>query len=268
MICWTDSHCHLDAAEFDADRDAVCARALAAGVFRQLLPAIDIESCRAILALHDRDAALLPAFGLHPMYLERHDDAALLRLRELLDEFRPLAVGECGLDFFVEHLDRERQMQVFAAQIELAVEHGLPLVIHARRAVDAVIALLRKYRPQGGVIHSYGGSAEQARQLYALGFALGIGGPVTYERAQRLRQLVADMPIEFLLLETDAPDQPSCSLRGQRHEPADLLRVAEVIAELRGISLAELAGATTNNFERIFRFANWRAVNTKPALHA
>lgn len=252
MLHWTDSHCHLDAPEFDADRPDVVARARAAGVVRQLLPAIDLDSCRMIADLAADDASLLPAFGLHPMYLERHDDAALMRLVDWCRQHRPVAIGECGLDFFVEGLDPDRQRVVFRAQVELAVELGLPLVLHARRAVDEVISTLRRYKPRGGVVHSFSGSEQQAAQLHDLGFALGIGGPITYDRAQRLRRVVRGMPITQLLLETDAPDQPCSCKRGQRHEPADLMAVVAVVTELRDISAEELSAQTEANFDRIF----------------
>lgn len=252
MLRWTDSHCHLDAPEFDADRDEVVARARAGGVWRQLLPAIDVASCRAIAALAAADETLLPAYGLHPMYLDRHDDAALDWLESWIGAHRPVAIGECGLDFFVTDLDPDRQRLVFERQVRLAVASRLPLVLHARRAVDDVIAVLRRFRPCGGVVHSFSGSRQQAEQLFALGFALGIGGPVTYERAQRLRGIVADMPIEFLLLETDAPDQPSAGRRGCRHEPGHLDAVIDVVCSLRSMAPETLSQATEANVNRIF----------------
>lgn len=251
-IRFSDSHCHLDAPEFNPDRSAVLARAKAAGVWRQLLPAIDLDSSLAIWALHEADRNLLPAFGFHPMYLDRYDDAGFAALSALVAQHRPAAIGECGLDFFVPGLDSELQGRVFGAHLRLAVEHGLPVIVHARRSVDAVIAQLRRYRPIGGIVHSFSGSWQQAEQLFALGFSLGIGGPVTFDRAQRLRGIVSRMPPEFLLLETDAPDQPSCCLRGQRHEPGDLLHIAETVAMLRGVDLATLSTQTEANFARLF----------------
>jgi len=252
VLRWTDSHCHLDAPEFDADRDAVITRARTAGVLRQLLPAIDVASGEAIRHLSSADPSLRPAFGLHPMYLDRHDDAAIDKLKRQVRATRPVAIGECGLDYFVPELDPARQRVVFEAQARLAADEGLPLVLHARRAVDDLIAVLRRFRPVGGVVHSFSGSVQQAEQLYGLGFALGIGGPVTYERAQRLRGIVATMPIEFLLLETDAPDQPSVCRRGQRHEPADLAAIVDVVCRLRTVTPELLSMQTERNFDRLF----------------
>lgn len=248
-----DSHAHLDAPEFDGDRDAVLARARAAGVARQIVPAVNAAGWPKLRELCANEAGLLPAYGLHPMYLDEHRDADLVALRDWIERERPVAVGECGLDFFVEGLDPARQARFFDGQLRLARDFELPVVVHARRAVDAVLAAIRRFGPLRGVIHSYPGSADQAKRLFDLGFLVGIGGPVTYERANRLRTLAATLPIECLLLETDAPDQPDSDHRGQRNEPARLVRVLDTVAALRGIAPAEVAAATTANAERLFR---------------
>ena len=247
-----DSHCHLDASEFDRDRARVLARARAAGVAIQVVPATHAaawpglrEVCRAAPGLH-------PAYGLHPVFLDQHGPDDLPQLRDWLARERPVAVGECGLDYFVETLDRDIQQQLFEGQLRLAREFDLPVIVHARRAVDAVIAALRRIGGLRGVVHSFSGSEEQARQLWKLGFMLGLGGPVTYERARRLRRLAASMPMEHLLLETDAPDQPDAGCRGQRNEPARLVGVLETIAQLRGADPADIAQATTANARRLF----------------
>ena len=252
MIDLYDSHCHLDAPEFDPDRPGVLARALVAGVRRQLVPAVDRagwEKLRDLCAAH---AGLRPAYGLHPMFLDRHRPEHLDDLAHWLEHARPAAVGECGLDFFVEGLDPEMQRRYFMRQLELARDFDLPVVLHARRAVDEVIAALRRIGGLRGVVHSWSGSDEQARQLFGLGFHLGIGGPVTFERAQRLRRTVASMPIQWLLLETDAPDQPGAAHRGQRNEPGLLPEVLAVVAQLRGESPEAVAAATTANARRLF----------------
>lgn len=247
-----DSHCHLDAAEFDADRPAVLARARDAGVARQLVPAVDRGSWDAIRSLCAAEPGLRPAYGLHPMFLDRHRPGHLDELRDWLAAERPAAVGECGLDFFVEGLDPDSQRLYFRGQLELAREFDLPVVLHARRAVEEVIGTLREVGGLRGVVHSWSGSEEQARQLFGLGFCLGIGGPVTYERAKRLRRTVASMPLDFLLLETDAPDQPDADWRGQRNEPARLRQVLDVVAQLRGQPAAAIAEATSANALRLF----------------
>lgn len=248
-----DSHCHLDAGPFDPDRACVVQRARAAGVDRQVVPATTAalwpklrDTCRA----HE---GLFAAYGLHPMFLPEHRPEHLSRLRGWLEAERPVAIGECGLDWFVQGLDRDGQRLYFRAQLELAAEFDLPVIVHARRAVEDVILAVREVGGLRGVVHSWSGSRAQAEQLWKLGFLLGLGGPVTYTRAKRLRELAATMPLEHLLLETDAPDQPDCDHRGRRNEPGRLPVVLETIAGLRGVAPEVVARATTANAERLFR---------------
>lgn len=248
----TDSHCHLDAPEFDHDRDAVILRAQAAGVTRQVVPAIEAQGWTRLRDICKTGTGLFPAYGLHPMYLSSHQPAHLRELGEWIARERPVAVGECGLDFFVDGLDKDGQQLYFDGQLALAREFDLPVIVHARRAVDAVIASFKRIGGLRGVVHSFSGSPEQARQLWQLGFLVGIGGPATYSRANRLRGLVAEMPLEYLLLETDAPDQPDAGIRGQRNEPARLSFICQGIAELRGVDAEVIAGATSANAQRLF----------------
>jgi TatD DNase family protein len=250
-----DSHSHLDTSEFDRDRADVIARARASGVMRQIVPAVDAPSwpkLRDVCAAH---SGLFPAYGLHPMFLASHQPAHLLDLREWIQCERPVAIGECGLDFHVPGLDPTIQQQYFDGQLALAKEFDLPLIVHARHAVEAVIVSFKRFDGVRGVVHSFSGSIEQARQLWNLGFMIGLGGPVTYERANRLRKLAATMPIEYLLLETDAPDQPDAQHRGQRNEPARLTNVLQTIAQLRMQDAECIAAATTANAERLFALA-------------
>lgn len=251
-----ESHCHLDADEFDSDRHDVLDRARRAGVRHQIVPAVTCASWPKLKQVCATDAGLHPAYGLHPVFLLAHRPAHLDELAQWLERERPVAVGECGLDYFVEGLDAQDQQHYFEGQLRLAKDFDLPLVIHARRAVDQVIAALRKVGGLRGVVHSFSGSPEQAAQLWKQGFYLGLGGPVTYERAQRLRRLVASMPLEQLLLETDAPDQPDAAIRGQRNEPARLGYVCEVIAGLRGQSPQTVAEQTSRNARDLFRLPN------------
>ena len=248
-----DSHCHLDAPEFDADRAAVLADARAAGVVAQVIPAVTAASWPGLRELCAREPDLFPSYGLHPMFLAEHRRGHLDALNAWVQREQPVAVGEFGLDFFLESLDPAEQQHYFESQLAIAAEAGLPVILHARRAVEATLLALKRYRGRlRGVVHSYAGSEEQARQLFDLGFLLGIGGPVTYPRAQRLRTLVATMPIEFLLLESDAPDQPLMPYRGQRNLPSRVGEVATCIAALRGDSAEAIAAATTGNALRLF----------------
>lgn len=252
MTRLVDSHSHFDVDAFDADREAALARAKAAGVTRQVVPAITAATWPKLRDACAIDDGLFPAYGLHPVYLPEHAPEDLDALRTWLDRERPVAVGECGLDYFVDGLDHASQQTCFDAQLALAREFDLPVIVHARRAVDAVITSIRRVGKLRGVVHSFAGSPEQARQLWQMDFLIGLGGPVTYERANRLRRLASTMPLEYLLLETDSPDQPDADHRGQRNEPARLVFVCDVIARLRGESPEAVASATTRNAERLF----------------
>jgi TatD DNase family protein len=255
MPALIDSHSHFDASEFDADRAPVLARARAAGVSRQIVPAIALDSFEKLRALCAAEQGLYPAYGLHPMFLQRHRPGHLAELAQWIEREKPLAIGECGLDFHVPGLDPELQRAYFQPQLELARDFALPVILHARHALDEVTAAIRRTGKLSGVVHSFSGSVEQAQQLWKLGFCLGIGGPVTYERARRLRGIVATMPIDFLLLETDSPDQPLHGSQGIRNEPARLLDVCACVAALRNTDAASVAEATSRNCERIFGIA-------------
>ena len=252
MLILFDSHCHLAATEFDSDRDAVIASAKAAGVMQQLIPAVDYASWQTIKHICVQHSGLLPAYGLHPMYLDQHRPEHLSQLEQWLTTEQPAAVGECGLDFFVEGLDPIAQRYYFEAQLLLAKQFNLPVVIHARKSLDEVIKLLRVANVDQGVVHSFSGSPQQAEQLFELGFMLGIGAVISFDRAKRLRQLVSTMPIKFLLLETDAPDQPGALHRGERNQPAYLPEVANCISQLRGESIEYIAEHTTANARKLF----------------
>ncbi|WP_293705887.1 TatD family hydrolase [Stenotrophomonas sp. UBA7606] len=247
-----DSHCHLDASEFDPDRAAVIERARSAGVSSQVVPAVTAASWPKLRDVCTLAPGLHAAYGLHPMFLAEHRPEHLQQLGDWLQRESPCAIGECGLDFFVEGLDPDSQRHYFQGQLQLARTFDLPLIVHARRAVDEVILRIRRVGGLRGVVHSFSGSAEQARQLWELGFMIGLGGPLTYTRANRLRSLVAQMPLEYLLLETDAPDQPDADIRGQRNEPARLTRILATVAELRQQPAEEIAAQTTANARRLF----------------
>lgn len=248
-----DSHVHLDAPEFDADRAAVLAAARAAGVTGFVVPAVARSGFGALAALAAAEPEVHPAYGLHPMYLAEHDDADPQRLAVWLTEHPAVAVGECGLDGFVAGLDVDRQRQLFDVQLRIARDAGLPVILHARKAVDEVSAMIRRVGRLTGVVHSFSGSVDQAQRLIDLGFRLGFGGPITYPRARRLRHLVSTLPVEALLAETDAPDQPLCGCQGQRNTSAQLPRVIETMAALRQVPVARLAVQLDANARQLFR---------------
>jgi len=249
-----DSHVHLDDHAFDVDRDQVLQRARDAGIEQLVVPAVGAASwtrIRDLCAAHPH--TLFPAYGLHPLYLQQHAPGDVDALLSWCDANAAVAVGEIGLDFHAHELDPALQRDYFARQLALARELRLPVIVHARQALEEVILTLRLHPGVHGVVHSFSGSEEQARRLRDLGFMVGIGGPVTYERAQRLRRIVAGMPIEFLLLESDAPDQPDANHRGQRNEPARVAEVLRCVAALRSEPEHAVAAATTANARKLFR---------------
>lgn len=252
MLPLVDSHVHLDDHEFADDRSDVLARAAAAGVSAMVIPAVDAASWPRISELCAALPGLHAAYGLHPTFLARHSPDDLESLPAWLDMHTPVAVGEIGLDFHDEQLDRALQRHYFESQLELAAERQLPVIIHARGAVEDVILTLRHYPGVRGVVHSFSGSEQQAERLWQMGFLIGLGGPVTYDRAKRLHRVVRHMPIEHLLLESDAPDQPPCTHRGKRNEPAYLPDVLRQVAMLRGEPVHVVAAATTRNAQQLF----------------
>jgi TatD DNase family protein len=248
-----DTHAHLDDRSFENDRSEMFDRAAEAGVSRWIVPAIDRGNWETIQILCSSREGAFPAYGLHPLLIDAHRDAHLAELPDWLDGHGAIAVGEIGLDFYVYGLDPARQREIFVRQLEIAREHDLPVIVHARRAFEETIHTLRRFKGLRGVVHSFSGSEEQARQLFDLGFHLGIGGPVTYDRANRIRRVVAAMPLEWLLLETDAPDQPCAHHRGERNEPAFMTDVLDTISSLRDESAEDIAAATTANAVRLFK---------------
>ena len=253
MFELVDSHVHLDDRAFEADRQEVIARARHVGVNTMIVPAVDAASWPRIMALcAQHPSSVFAAFGMHPLFLKQHEPAHVDALSSWLADNEAVAVGEIGLDFHVDDLDRDLQRHYFANQLQLARERSLPVIVHARGALEEVTLTLRRTGHLQGVVHSFSGSEQQAHRLWDMGFHLGIGGPVTYPRAQRLRRIVATMPIEFLLLESDAPDQPGADHRGERNEPARVAEVLHCVAALRGEAEAAVAAATTANAQRLF----------------
>lgn len=247
-----DSHCHLDDDRFDADRDAVLARAAAAGVARLVVPATTAARWRKLKSICAGVAGIYPAYGLHPWFVDQHRERHLEELDRWLARERPVALGECGLDFYDSRSDEPWQKRLFVEQLRLAEHHRLPVIVHARKALDDVIALLRRHPTRGGVVHSFSGSEQQARRLYELGYRLGIAATVGFERARKLRAVVAKLPDDALLLESDAPDQPGAGHRGERNQPAFIVEHLEIMAELRNTAPGELAEILNRNAETLF----------------
>jgi TatD DNase family protein len=257
---WIDTHCHLDAAEFDADRTAVVERARAAGVGQIVLPAVERANFDAVRRLA-HEHGFVYALGIHPLFTPGAVDEDLTHLRAALEanraDARLVAVGEIGLDHFAPGLDPARQERFYAAQLGLARAFDLPVILHVRKSADTLLKHLRATPVRGGIAHAFNGSAHQAQAFLGLGFKLGFGGALTFERALQIRRLAAELPADAIVLETDAPDIPPHWLyrtaaeraagATSRNEPAELPRIAEVLAALRGVSMAELARLTSAN---------------------
>jgi len=247
-----DTHTHLDDSGFTPDLEQVLERAGNAGISTLIVPAIQASGWSALRQLCQHYPQLHPAYGLHPMFMSQHSEEDLAALTAWLARDDAVAVGECGLDFYIPNPDKQRQQQFFEAQLEQARHYRLPVIVHARKAVEQVILTLRRYPGLTGVLHSFSGSQQQAERLIEMGFMMGLGGPATYANAHRLHSLITWLPSNSLLLETDSPDQPTAAHRGERNEPAYLPEVLHTICHLKGISAEQLAQATTANARRLF----------------
>ncbi|WP_348748683.1 TatD family hydrolase [Pseudomonas rhodesiae] len=254
-----DTHTHLDFPEFDSDRREVLAHSRELGVQRMVVLGVYQRNWQRLWDLVQTDEGLFAAFGLHPVYLDDHRPADLRALGDWLTRLQGhrqlCAVGEIGLDYFLEHLDRERQQQLFEAQLRLAADFQLPALLHVRRSHAAVIATLKRIRvPRGGIVHAFAGSREEAREYIKLGFKLGLGGAATWPQALRMHKVLAQLPPDSVVLETDSPDMPPAMYPGQRNSPEHLPDICLALAEHMGINPLLLAEASTRNACELF---NW-----------
>jgi TatD DNase family protein len=254
-----DTHTHLDFPDFDADRQALMAQSRALGVREMVVLGVYQGNWQRVWELVQSDPDLHAAFGLHPVYLEDHRPEHLTELADWLGRLaghRQLcAVGEIGLDYFIETLDRERQQALFDAQLQLAVDFHLPALIHVRRSHAAVIATLKRFKlKRAGIIHAFAGSQEEAREYIKLGFKLGLGGAATWPQALRMHRVLARLPLESVVLETDAPDMAPAMFPGQRNSPAHLPAICTALAQIMSLAPEQLAAASSANARELF---NW-----------
>lgn len=248
-----DTHCHLDFEQFDPDRPEVLERARAVGVSAMLVPGVDLAACRRAVDLAGQQPDVYAAVGIHPNDAQALSGPLLSDLRDLAKHPKVVAIGEIGIDLYWRKLSLADQQAAFREQLRLADEVGRPVIVHDRDAHDEVLAELRAVRPgAGGVLHSFSGGPELAAAAVELGFYLGVGGPVTYPKNEALRTVLAQAPLDRLLLETDAPFLAPVPDRGRRNEPAWVSRVVEKLAEIRGISVEAAAAATTRNAAALF----------------
>lgn len=252
---WIDTHCHLDAAEFAAEQDTVAAQALQLGVAMIVIPAVARDNFATVAALAHHHAHCSYALGIHPVFVPQAEESDLAALRETvalaMADPRFVAIGEIGLDFFITALTtpalREKQEFFYAEQLKIARDFGLPVLLHVRKSQDSILKYLRRIKVAGGIAHAYNGSFQQAQTFIELGFKLGFGGAMTYTRALQIRRLATTLPIEAIVLETDAPDMSPAWLHPQRNSPEQLPRIGQALAELRGISVEAVAQLTAAN---------------------
>ncbi|MDB6051387.1 MAG: TatD family deoxyribonuclease [Pseudomonas sp.] len=255
-----DTHTHLDFPDFDADRTTVLENCRAAGVERVVVLGVFQANWQRVWDLVQSDKGLFATFGMHPLYLEEHLPAHLRELGDWLTRLKGhpqlCAVGEIGLDYFVETLDRNRQQQLFEAQLQLAADFNLPALIHVRRSHAAVIATLKRQKlSRGGIIHAFAGSREEAREYIKLGFKLGLGGAATWPQALRMHRVLPGLPLASVVLETDAPDMAPAMHPNRRNSPEYLPDICMALAQLMGVPAEELAAASTHNAYEVF---DWR----------
>ncbi len=256
-----DSHCHLDFPVFDHDRDQLLEKCYQAGIHHICLPATERKHwnrLQTMLGEHPSGVHLWGALGLHPYFLKSHQDDHLAELDTMIASHPEhiVAIGETGLDFVIDDPDQPRQKELLAAQILIAAHHGLPLILHVRKAHDQVASLLRKLKfREGGIVHAWSGSDQQAEAFFQLGFKLGIGGNLTYDRAKRLHRQVVNFPLEHFVLETDAPDMPPAGLTNRRNTPLTLIAVLEKMSALREQNSLVIARQLSDNTKDIFRLS-------------
>ena len=255
MLEIIDTHCHLDDGQFLQDREVVLKKCKENGVTTIVVPSIHRDNWLNVIELCASHQMLYPALGMHPMFTDKHIESDVNTLKNTLNNNSVVAIGEIGLDYFVKDADRDQQKYYFEQQLQLAVEFNLPVLLHVRKAHADVLALLKQYKPVGGIAHAYNGSFEQAQEYIALGFKLGFGGTLTYENATKIRLLAEKLPLSAIVLETDAPDMAGLLHRGKRNSPEFLPEAMSSLAEIRQCNIQTIAKQTTENALAIFQGA-------------
>jgi TatD DNase family protein len=256
-----DTHCHLDDSSFDPDREDVIRHCLELGVDQIVVPAVRRSDWDALLDLCQRHPGLSPALGLHPAYIQDHQQSDLDRLAQYLEKPEVVAVGEIGLDFFIDNPEREKQEAFFDAQLDLAQQADQPAILHVRKAHDRVLHFLRQKKLNGGIAHAFNGSLEQAKHYINLGFKLGFGGMLTYDRSNKLRRLAKELPLDAIVLETDSPDLTVSQHHGERNSPEYLPYCLEALARVRGLDPEQVAEQTTKNAQTVLNLPAIKAIS-------
>ena len=251
-----DTHCHIDSCEFDADRDRVLICAFESNVEKIIVPAITKSRWQRLLSICERSDSLYPALGLHPVYIAQHNDSDLDELEKQLEKTSLVAIGEIGLDYYIKDSDKSAQRKLLDSQFSIASQHRLPVILHCRKAYDDLINLLASHKLHGGIAHAFNGSIQHAYKLIDLGFKLGFGGMLTYERSRKLRKLAKSLPLSSIVLETDSPDLTVAQHRGQRNSPEYLPFVFQALASVRVEPVEELALKIYQSSLNVFKLQN------------
>ncbi|HYN54453.1 MAG TPA: TatD family hydrolase [Methylotenera sp.] len=247
-----DTHCHLDAAEFDSDRNKVALQALQQGVSNIVIPAVARNNFDTVIEICNQHKHCAYALGIHPMCVDGATPQDIETLKTYIEKNNPIAIGEIGLDYFFTKTNIENQTYFLTEQLKIARQHDLPVILHVRHAVDDVLKYVRRYEIKSGIAHAFNGSFQQAEQFIGLGFKLGFGGAMTYSRALRIRELAIKLPLEAIVLETDSPDIPPEWLGTKgRNTPLELPKIAQVLADLRGVNVSEVLEITSANALKI-----------------
>jgi TatD DNase family protein len=246
-----DSHCHLDFQVFDIDRTEILSHCHQLGVNKIVVPGVIANTWHRLLELCDQSDLLHPALGLHPLFMAEHKAEHLAQLKSLTLTSRLVAIGEIGLDFYLPEHDKQAQIDLFTAQLNIAQHTQLPVLLHVRKAHDETISLLKKHPVVGGIVHAFNGSLQQAEHYQKLGFVFGVGGVITHTKATRLRTLFSQLPLSSIVLETDAPDMPLAEMHEDRNTPENIPKILTALASLRSESEQHIATITTDNAKRI-----------------
>jgi len=246
-----DSHCHLDFEQFDIDREQILSHCQKLGVRDIVVPGVEASLWNKLIDVCHDVGALHPALGLHPMFMAHHQPEHLLQLKEAIANHSLIAIGEIGLDFYVQDHDKYAQIDLFSEQLIIAQNTQLPVLLHVRKAHDQTIGLLKKYPVRGGIVHAFNGSMQQAEQYQQLGFVFGVGGAITHPRATKLKSLFSELPLASIVLETDAPDMPLSGMQDQRNTPENIPSILAALASTRIESSQDIALVTTHNCQRV-----------------
>jgi TatD DNase family protein len=255
MMHLIDSHCHLDFAVFDPDREPLIKQCQHLGINTIIVPGVTAERWPKLHQLNTTFSPVEIALGLHPLFMDEHLPQHIEQLDSQIQQQRPIAMGEIGLDFYNGKDNAEQQIGLFTEQLKLAEKYQLPVILHVRKAHDEVLKILRQFKLKGGIVHAFNGSMQQAESYIKMGFLFGVGGALTYPRATKLQALYQALPLEHIVLETDAPDMPLCGQQDERNSPLSIPLIQQQLATIRNISLAEVAEQTTRNCQRLFGLA-------------